>query len=921
MCIIPVFVSNFRTVNTIANLILLFWLRPSDLSDPSILKNLTSKIKNMSSVITKHKFRIGQISKSLKKKLSQMQTALANRRKFVFQGEPATDPYDRICFNQFSRTITRLLEKSVQSIKQFEKSLIQEYLRKGQVPKKTLSAFRNHQRDLIQIYADWLLIQSIFQKRFPDNTNPLNPDWLRELFDLRVTYQLGLKITSSSFISQKEFEYYQQLSPILIKNKKKAEDSQLKQDEGFVQDIRRTLELFHEGNISEELASKILKIRSQRVFQSFLKEFICQDISSEKFAKTISRSLALIQKSLETPSPFIKSELEHMVRELRAGLRRNQMQKARHFRLWYVVHLTKHGILQPQFILSILLDLADDFGKQSMELLTEILEREFYFLAEERSSSERFQYIVRTLESKKCPNLACNQAYHKLMAIIGNIVQITQIRDIGLIDSTHKEQILAKFSTSQNIYASKTEIIENYFFHVFARCGAGQTLSETLKALLTVADLGRFYRQVASQFVRYMKVKKKSQTRCLVELLKMLNEYHPFVAYFVKEKFFSTLKDLFNSCFDDSKQTKTNLSADVVVFGEFGLVSETEMLKTLRFIKHIPSRRVDLWWKLSFDIKGQLGTVNFVRSLGIGEKHVQLLCRLPLSQLLNYLVDLPRIRKMQFRSSTEKLKSIKKNEWLFRMEILTRILRLYYPEKGYSTCLLAFILEYQWDVRALRQRDSLNSYLEFGSFDIMKNVLRRVARGNFKQLLSSRRELYRGTSYRDILILVFNFFREYMISEHEGRLQKAGKGASEDVDIIYLTNDLFSYVEEVCRMKRSSNSAIEPENKKEEKESQASTQKEEKEENSPQEISTEKEEEVTEEFENEMSLFLEQQMGQAQDSHKKVFFKINSLKFTKNVNAPKGTSGFTLISRQNFRKVKNINGQFMSKSKHAKLFE
>jgi hypothetical protein len=871
----------------------------------------SSKIKNLSSNIKKHKIRIGQLSKALKTKIGKIMTIRTKISKFSFQENKEHEiSFDFAKLLELHTLHLKHFEILSQNSKESEHDLIQVYLSTGQVPKKQLTSFKNTQKSLTQIFFEIIFSESIFNFLKIEQEKKADHEWLKTILNLRITFQLNSKMKQTSYISEKEYEYYQKLSSLSIIKKKGREDSFAKQDELCIKDIKRTLELFHEGNISEELAKKILKIKNEESFKNFIKEFIFQDISSEKYSKTISRSLALIQISLDPPSKFIKAELENMAQSLQENLSKNQISPKNCFKLWFVLHLTKHGILQPHFILNILLDLVKLFSKSAMKLLTQLLEREFYFLAKEQSSQERFQYIIQLLKSKKCPDISCNQDYYRLIDVIRNILQIMNIQDINLIDTDHKEQILAKFSTSGNIYASKTEIFKNYIFHIFSQCGAEKDISQTLKSLLMLPQIHNFYKEISSEFVKYMSVKKKSQTISMIKFLKELNKCHPFITYFIKEKFFETLQNLFNSCFDEDKQIKTNLSADIVVFASEEMILEKELLDILGFIKLIDHQRIYLWWKVKFEIKSQIGLLHFIKSVSKNDKQAQLICRLDSNEMLDFLYHLPKVKEKKLEIKNEKLHSIIENEKLFRMEILTRILKLYSPEKGYSYELLKFIIEYQWDVYLYRDKGQVNPYLEFGSFDIMKNVLRRVGRKNFQEILSKRNMTYLGMKYKSILILIFKYFHEYMISQGEGRSHKVSKAKNEDVDIIYLTNDLYDFIEDLSREK-TTNMKI----KKQETKLENVIDKEVK------GLSKEKELEIENDFENEMNLFLENELGQLQDSHKKVDFKINTLKFSKNQNQKINSSNFVIISRQNHRKIKTRIGIITNKSNHAKMFK
>lgn len=897
----------------LTNVLMLFWSSKEQLTSQEISQNVSNYVQDLGLKNKKYKIKIGQINKNLKKKLIKISQLEIYEPLFNSQDrKELVKSLELNSLRPMANIIVQQYEIINQILKDYQKNFSKEYLAEGNIKANTLSGYKKIQKEMINSFTNLILKKAFFELEEPWN---LNFDLLSDLLFLRVSYQTKPSLSINSYISAKEFEYFQKIEAIPIKKSKNEKN--IKQDENFINDIKRTLELFHEGNISEELARKILKIQSQSLLDQFLEEFVNQDLSSEKFARTISRSLAVVSVSAdERIQQMVRDLVENLGIGLRMSITQIPILQLTHYKMWLLLLLTKYGVCSPHFFINILLDLLNLFSKPAMELLTDLLEREFYFLIKEPSSQERFQYFITELRAKNCPNIACNQAFNRLMRVVQNILRLNDLRDMSHLESQQKEQILAKLSTRENIYASKTQIIEDFFFETFSHCGASRSVSETLSVLLSLPDLRRFTIEFARQFINYLRVKKKSQAPALIGLLKELQVYYPFVVHFARDKFCSFLLNLFNSCFNDDKQNKTNLSADLVLFEKEGLLSEIELLKMLHKIRKADSRRLNLWWKVSSDLKSQISLLYFLRQICKNERHVQQLVRLQPDKLLDYLFHLPTLKNYRPEAESPDLDFQFQAESLFRFEILTRVLKLYSPEKGYSPCLFTFIIEFQWDLHLYRKEESLNSYLEFGSFDVMKKMLKRVGQNDFKSFLNATKgKKYKDTLYEDIIRELFVHYEKYIVCLKENKNVRESRSKPDDVDTMYLTKQLFNFIEQsFLRTQSSVEKRPQTKKKVEEIKIKKIVQKEEEEDNEG------LEEDLMDEFEKEMNVFLEEQAGQGQGVGKKVDFKINALKFSKKKMDFNSNSGFIIISRPTHKKIQTRVGEIVRKSKHAQFF-
>lgn len=310
-------------------------------------------------------------------------------------------------------------------LENFEKT----YLEEGLSPE--LDKLKSIQENLIQKYYSFLIFEFFF------NLEPnLKENTLTFLYKMRVRFQEKGQFKVSNYISEDKFNIYQRFEKLKkrqIISQSNQNKKNIKKDENLVLEIFKIQSLFYEGNISYDLANKIILIENDEAMKDFINKFTKQSIKSEKFAFTLAFTLSLISESCPHISKIIKCEIKKVIVDIKKNYKQDQIIN----KIWFIIHLCKFNKCNLNEIINIFIFLMNEFNKISMYLLNSIFEREFYFFVKEQGCSERFTYFINQLKNKHCPNIECNEIYNKLMKTLNNILKIFDVKDMNEFDNSN----------------------------------------------------------------------------------------------------------------------------------------------------------------------------------------------------------------------------------------------------------------------------------------------------------------------------------------------------------------------------------------------------------------------------------------------------------------------------------------------------
>ena len=650
--------------------------------------------------------------------------------------------------------------------------------------------------------------------------------------------------------------------------------------------------------------------------------------------------------------------------------------------IWLLLHLTKFGDLNPHTIPNLFFSFIGKLSKREMQLLSHTIEKEFYFLLHEPSISKRFQVLLEQISKSSCPDLYSSSEFNKLQKTVQNVVRISELNSISAFGESKKEDILKNLVDADNIYSSPDRIFSRYLLQLFSELSE-TSLGPTLQLLLKLQTLNSLHYVFNRSFVEYMRVKKRSQSSLMLALLLGLSQYYPFLVHSTVEMFVQSSLELIFFSPNSNKQVKMDFTSDLVLLVDKKLVQEQVLFDILTLIKRPNPRNFVIWYQIQVSSKSQTALLSWTREISrdhFQNNFINELGKLPKQHLIRTIAELPEIQintpqsLIKFMKDTQSLndqsdseipiEQISKSanssgqedictlfslEQLFRHELITRILKHFDPQTNLSSTYINILFEHIFDMVNLKLNNKITAFLEFGAFDIMRNIMCRLGVNNLDALVTNNK-IYRGRSRREMLNLIFGYYDVYFIERQRGRR------GDQDVDIIYVSPKLLKWVDcllkekkadkkkqerkrdrlelqrelknnsnNECNRDKNSNSKLDrPINDNIENNQHIGKQEMRDHQGNINETHLEGEEDeigndIQEmDFEMELNSFLRDEIGKTNNNSVKVDFKINSLKFGKG--GPKQTQGISLMTRVDRKRVRGKHIFGFGESKHAKLF-